>query len=216
MNSKPLQIEALQTALLEINRIKAGAIYESCYLANKSFEELEYLTMSALERIGAGWENGEYSLSQVYMSGIICEELMDEYMPKFTINTKKEPRIGLVVLQDHHTLGKRIVSSVLRAGGYDILDLGQGLSAEEIVEKAIETKVDLLLISTLMLSSALRVKVVAEKIRKINSGVKIVVGGAPFRLDSSLWKRVQADAYGKNGTQVSKIIDKFVREAKCS
>ncbi|SHE60553.1 cobalamin B12-binding domain-containing protein [Alkalibacter saccharofermentans] len=215
MDYTTLPIEAFQSALLQIDRIKAEEIVEKCYLENKSFESLEHLTMGALEYVGSGWEEGEFSLSQVYMSGVICEELIEKYMPKYGIKTKKEHRIGIGVLQDHHALGKRIVYSVLRAGGYDLIDFGQGLSVEEIVGKTIDKQIDFLLISTLMLPSALQVKTVVEKLREKKSTVKIIVGGAPFRLDNSLWKKVNADADGKNGTKVSKTIEILARGGKC-
>jgi len=211
MDFTTMPIEAFQTALLEIDRIKADEIFERCYLKNRSFEALEHLTMDALENIGTGWEDGQLSLSQVYMSGVICEELIEKYMPKFNATIKKEPRIGIAVLQDHHALGKRIVYSVLRASGYDVLDFGQGLSVEEIVGKTIEKQLDFLLISTLMLPSALQVKTVVEKLREKDSTVKIIVGGAPFRLDDSLWQKVNADFDGKNGTEVSKIIERLAK-----
>jgi len=211
MDFTTMPMEEFQTALLQIDRVKAAEIFESCYLQNKSFEALEYLTMGALEKIGTDWEDGQLSLSQVYMSGVICEELIEQYMPNFNVTSNKEPRIGIAVLQDHHALGKRIVCSVLRAGGYDVLDFGQGLSAEEISEKTMEKKVDILLISTLMLASALQVKKVVEILHEKNMPVKIIVGGAPFRLDSSLWQKVNADADGKNGTEVSKMIEKLAR-----
>ncbi len=132
-------------------------------------------------------------------------------MPKFAATSKKEPRIGIGVLQDHHALGKRIVFSVLRAGGYDLIDFGQGLSVDDIVEKTIEKQIDILLISTLMLSSALQIKGVVEKLRGNNSEVKIIVGGAPFRMDNQLWEKVGADADGKNGTTISKIIERLAK-----
>lgn len=211
MGLNNLPIEAFQTALLQIDRIKSEEIFESCYLENKNFEALEHLTVGVLENIGTGWEDGQFSLSQVYMSGIICEELIEKYMPKFNVISKKEPRIGIAVLQDNHSLGKRVVYSVLRAGGYELFDFGQGLCVEEIVEKTIEKKLDFLLISTLMLASALQVKTVVEKLREKDSTVKIIVGGAPFRLDHSLWQKVNADADGKNGTEVSKIIKRLTK-----
>jgi len=215
MEYNTLPIEELQTTLLQIDRIRADKVFEGCYLENKSFEALEYLTMKALEKIGTGWEEGEFSLSQVYMSGVICEELIEKYMHKCNATTKKDSKIGIGVLQDHHALGKRIVYSILRAGGYDVLDFGQGLSVDEMVEKTVENKIDFLLISTLMLPSALKVKAVVEKVREKNSDVKIVAGGAPFRLDSSLWQKVNADADGKNGTTVSKIIDTLAKGGEC-
>ncbi len=214
MEAINLPIKDFQTALLQIDRIKAAEMFKSIYLKAESFEPLEHLIMESLERIGVGWEEGQLSLSQVYMSGVICEELIENHKPKCESSYKKNPKIAIAVLQDHHALGKRIVYSVLKAGGYDLVDFGQGLSVEKIVEKTIEAELDILLISTLMLPSALKVKTVVESLRKNGSSVKIVAGGAPFRLDSSLWQKVNADADGKNGAHVIQIIEKFVEEGR--
>lgn len=47
-------------------------------------------------------------------------------------------------------LAKRIVYSVLRAAGFELLDFGLALSVDEMVHKTIENQVEILLISTLM------------------------------------------------------------------
>ncbi len=159
--------EEFQTALLQIDRIKAADIFKRIYLKYNNFEMLERLTVEALERIGSGWEDGQISLSQVYMSGVVCEELIEKYMPKSNLSYKNKPKMAIAVLQDHHSLGKRIVSSVLRADGYELLDFGQGLSVEEIVEKTLDADLDILLISTLMLPSALKVRNVVESLRRM-------------------------------------------------
>ncbi|MBN2285047.1 MAG: cobalamin-dependent protein [Tissierellales bacterium] len=209
MKEAHIPVEAFKMALLQIDRIKAAEIFESCYDGDHVFDVLEHLTMGALEEIGRGWEEGDFSLSQVYMSGIICEELIEKYMTIHELVPQKQIKIAIVVLQDHHALGKRIVYSILRASGYDLIDFGQGLSVEEVVEKAMNHNVDVLLISTLMLPSALNVKKVVEALREKKSLIKIIVGGAPFRLDSNLWQRVKADADGKNGTEVTKLIEQL-------
>lgn len=202
-------INEFQQALLEINRIKAAEIIEKNYNKNQSFEVIEQLVIDALEKIGDGWEDGLLSLSQVYMSGVICEGLIEKYLPEISLPNKTDFKIAIGVLLDHHTLGKRIVSSILRASGYHLIDFGQGLSVEEIVEKTIDQNIDILLISILMLPSALKVKQVVKMLKRRGSEAKVVVGGAPFRLDKTLWKRVHADADGKNGLEVQKIINEF-------
>src|SRR5271157_6560472 len=79
---------------------------------------LDALMMPALERIGELWESGELALAQVYMSGRICEELIDALMPDSDWNgAGGEPPVAIGVLDDRHALGKRIVQSVLRASG---------------------------------------------------------------------------------------------------
>jgi methanogenic corrinoid protein MtbC1 len=210
MENIELAIKEFKTALLQINRIKAAEIFENFYINGTGFNQLEILAIRSLEQIGEGWERGNVSLSQVYMSGVICEELIEKYLPIFNVERKNTPKIAIGVLQDHHALGKRIVYSMLGSAGYEVLDFGQGLSVDELVNKTIENKIEVLLISTLMLPSALKVKEVREKLIKEGHITKIIVGGAPFRLDSDLWKNVQADADGKNASDIVSVLERVV------
>lgn len=210
MKNIDIFIDEFEKALLQINRMKAAELFEKCYALENRFDLLEQLTVQTLEKIGGGWEDGKVSLSQVYMSGVICEELIDKYLPKKLIERKNMPKMAIAVLQDHHALGKRIVYSILRASGFEIMDFGQGLSVENLVAKSKENQIEILLISTLMLPSALKVKAVREQLVLHGDVPKIVVGGAPFRLDKNLWKTVGADADGKDASSVIKTIETIV------
>lgn len=205
-------INDFEDSLLNINRIRAAQILEQCYQSEKSFVSLEQIVMKTLERIGQGWENGTIALSQVYMSGVICEELIDKYLPRLDIKRKNIPKMGIGVLLDHHSLGKRIVYSVLRAAGFDIIDLGSGISVDDIVDETIKQKIEILLISTLMLPSALKIKDVRKKLDDSGKDVKIIVGGAPFRFDDKLWIKVDADADGKTAVNAIEVINGMTKE----
>lgn len=205
-----LTIHDFKEALLNINRLKAAEIFAECYENSYGINQLEDITIGALEQIGEDWEKGTVSLAQVYMSGVICEELMEKYMPRLSANRKDVPKMAIGVLQDHHALGKRIVYSVLRAGGFEVMDFGQGLDVDELVERTMENKIEILLISTLMLPSAMKVKEVVDKLKNRQFKGKVIVGGAPFRLDSGLWERVGADADGKNASDIIRIIDSLL------
>jgi methanogenic corrinoid protein MtbC1 len=191
--------------------MKAADIFEKCYSSEENFDLLEQLTIQSLASIGTGWENGTVSLSQVYMSGVICEELIDKYLPKFQIKRTDIPKMAIGVLMDHHALGKRIVYSILRAGGFEIMDFGQGLSVEDLVSKTIENRIEILLISTLMLPSALKIMHVKEQLAVQDVAPRIIVGGAPFRLNKNLWQTVGADADGKNASSIITTIDKLMK-----
>ena len=65
-----------------------------------------------------------------------------------------------------------------------------------------------------MFSSALKVKLVKEKLTAMGSIAKIIVGGAPFRLDSTLWKSVGADVDGKDASNVIKAIEQVMKGDK--
>ena len=211
-NIESLIVEC-EDSLLQIDRLKATEIFDKCFKIDQSFKTLETLAISALEKIGQGWESGNISLAQVYMSGIICEELIDSYLPKLEVDRADVPKMAIAVLQDQHALGKRIVLSILKSGGFKVIDFGKGLSVDELVEKTIENKIEILLISTLMLPSALKVKEVRDKFISKGYNVKIVVGGAPFRLDSTLWKSVCADAEGTSASDIIKTLEDLLKGA---
>jgi methanogenic corrinoid protein MtbC1 len=160
----------------------------------------------ALSTIGAGWQMGECSLSQVYMSGRICEELVNAFADDPDMQHKNHPPIAIATLDPHHLLGKQIVYSVLRASGYSIKDYGC-ISCDELVDRVKADGIKVLLLSALMLPSALKIREVTTQLKLQHLDVKVIVGGAPFLFDSQLWKDVQADAMGRSASEAPGLID---------
>ena len=101
------------------------------------------------------------------------------------------------MLADHHVLGMRIVRATLSAAGYEATDYGHGIGARELAERALADGIEVLLVSTLMLPSALQVSELSTLLRGQDSRIKLVVGGAPFLFDKRLWREVGADAMGR-------------------
>ena len=207
--------EQFEEALLALDRLKARQMVEEAATRLTALELVELMVVPALTRIGSRWEAGETDLSQVYMSGRICEKLAEELKPQQQKNMLNGSAIAIATLIDQHALGKRIITSVLRAAGYPPIDLGHGLSADEIISKTIEHRINILLISTLMYSTAIEVKYLTERLRELSPDTIIIVGGAPFRLDTTLWQEVGADYDGRNGMDISSLIKRLI-EGGCA
>ena len=79
---------------------------------------------------------------------------MAEILPTESRKRTDQPKIAIPVLSDHHSLGKPIVCSILRASGFQLTDFGTELTVREISQRAILEKTEILLISTLMLDKA--------------------------------------------------------------
>ena len=103
---------------------------------------------------------------------------------------------------------KRIVYSALRASGFGLVDLGR-VEVDDVVHQVRDKDVKIILLSTLMLPSALKVREIRDKLNQTNGEIKIVVGGAPFRFDDQLWQEVGADAMGRNASDAVEIITKI-------
>lgn len=198
-------LDQFEAALLALDRLAASRLLSVVGEGGSTLHRVEHLVIPALERIGRDWEQGRLALAQVYMSGRICEELVDELLPATNTPRQDQPQMALAVLEDYHLLGKRMVYATLRASGYELRDYGR-MDVASLVRQTCEDGIEILLISTLMLPSALRVAQVREGLDRCGCQVKIVVGGAPFRFDEQLWREVGADAMGQNASDIVPII----------
>ena len=196
----------LESALLALNKDEAMHVFMDAASVGTPIEIAGELVAETLKRIGDKWGKGKLSLSQVYMSGVICEQLLDQILPPTNPTRKNQPRMAIAVFEDYHVLGKRIVYSALRASGFELMDLGAGLDTQKLLDIIKKEKIKILLLSVLMLPSALHIKDLKINLKGI--GVKIVVGGAPFRMDEQLWMEVGADSFGRDSSEAIQIVTK--------
>ncbi|MFO7942599.1 MAG: cobalamin-dependent protein [Bacillota bacterium] len=205
--------ERFREALLAVDSVAAKRIAEEAVDPDHPFEFVEEIMVPVLEDIGTGWEHGIYSLAHVYMSSRTCEEISDSLLPPSPEDGAATSNTAIAVLNDYHLLGKKIVRSALRAAGFDILDLGR-CSSDVLLEQVRENGIETLLISVLMLPSALEVADFLTLVEREKISLTVVVGGAPFRLDRELWRRVGADAVGYSAFDALRILRDLKEEAK--
>lgn len=195
-------IDQFEQALRDIDSMEAKKLFLEACKNNSVSEVAEMMISPALEHIGDDWSKGTVALSQVYMSGRICEEVVDSMIPHLSELDESKCEMAITTLDDYHLLGKRIVYSSLRAQQFKLIDYGRK-SVDALVEQVKKDEIKILLISALMLPSALKVAKVRER---LDSSIAIIVGGAPFNFDSELWKEVKADRMGKSANEAIRII----------
>ena len=201
-------IEHFQEALEALDKVTADRLFNEALGKMTPIEVVERMVVPALEGVGQAWQDGKVALSQIYMGGRFCEELIERVLPPSDPDRKHQPRSAVVVLNDYHMLGKRIVYSLMRASGFELYDYGR-MDVAEVVKRAQADNLRVLLISVLMLPSALKVREVRAA---LDPGIKIVVGGAPFLFDSQLWKEVGADAMGRSAADAVRIVEAWMGE----
>ncbi len=156
-----------------------------------------------LEAVGESWEAGDISLAEVYMAGRISTEVLEEWMDDS--HDHDTARVGVAMLDDRHALGKNLVVAALRVAQLPARDLGTQ-SARGLADLARDEGLGLLLVSTLMLRSALRVEDLMGHLRDDGTETRVIVGGAPFRLDPELWERVGAHGTGGDAASAVQIV----------
>lgn len=206
------QPRAFERALLRGDRAAARALLRGDLSAADPVSVSEAVVVPALEHIGASWEVGDISLATLYLSGVLAEEVVADVLPSARPAAEGTPSIAIVVLEDHHVLGKRLVLSALRSAGYAVEDYGHGLSPRDIVARCRAEEPRVLLVSTLMLPAALKVRDLVDALAGLDRRPALFVGGAPFRLDPALWREVGADGAGHNSADALRLVRSVLEE----
>ena len=96
-----------------------------------------------------------------------------------SFNSQLQKKVLLATVKgDVHDIGKNIVSVVMGCNGYRIIDMGVMVPAEDIVQKALECKPDIIGLSGLITPSLAEMVATAEALRKAGIRVPLLIGGA--------------------------------------
>ena len=153
-----------------------------------------------LKVVGKKFEDGELFLMHLVAAAEPAQKAIKELLePEIKKRKGERKSAGKVVLGtvagDIHDIGKNIVGAMLIAAGFDVIDIGKDIPAEEFVKKAKEVNANIVGASAL-LSTSLPVQaeiVKAFKAANMRDKVKLVFGGAPCTAE---WvKEIGGDGY---------------------
>ena len=167
--------------------------------------------------VGDKFEAAEVFLPQIMMSGKAMSNAMEVLTPELEKNKKEGEEAGLAITfvaeGDIHDIGHRLVSTMLGANGFKILDLGVDVLNETVVEEAAKHKGEKVILvgSALMTTSMLGQKDLMNMLKEENlrDSVKCMFGGAPV---SQKWvDEIGADATAENAAEAAKVALKIMK-----
>ncbi len=158
----------------------------------------------ALDVVGGRYEKGEVFLPQLIQSAEAVKSGFNVLKENSSSEGAGKGKIILATVRgDIHDIGKNIVKMLLENYGYEVLDLGKDVPAEEIVGAALENDIKLVGLSALMTTTVKSMKDTITALKAAGSGAKVVVGGAV--LNEEYAEFVGADYYGKDAGMTVKI-----------
>jgi len=162
-----------------------------------------------LKIVGEKYGCGEAFLTELVAAANIMEEVSQRLSGELAKSSKKIERMGIVLLGtvagDVHTIGKNILKSLLEVNGFEVIDIGEDISAESFVEKVRELKPDILGLSALMTTTITEQRIVIEALENagIRETVQVMVGGAAVTHEWA--SEIGADGYAENATDAVQI-----------
>jgi len=169
----------LQDSIVKLDVEKTLAICKKLQGSNtqRIFDAIE----NALNVVGEKYENGEYFLSELVMAGEVVKELLKSLNTSIVDMRGKTGTVVLATVKgDIHDIGKNIVAMLLTSSGFEIIDLGTDVNAEDIIRCVAERGRSILGLSALLTTSVPEFENVVNRLRRqgLKEGVKVIVGGA--------------------------------------
>jgi monomethylamine corrinoid protein len=167
--------------------------------------------------VGDKFEAAEFFLPQIMMSGKAMSKAMEILTPEIEKTMVAGEETGLAITfvaeGDIHDIGHRLVTTMIGANGFQIIDLGVDVLNETVLEEALKHKGEKILLvgSALMTTSMLGQKDLMDRLREDNlrDSVKCMFGGAPV---SEKWiEEIGADATAENAAEAAKVALKIMK-----
>ncbi|MFC1568984.1 B12-binding domain-containing protein [bacterium] len=198
---------------LMLNSKKEAAIQ----LIEKYADQYDYekaileLLEPALHRFGIIWGRQEnVSLAQGYIAARIAEEVLNKVVQSRNsmVAEEKGPVVIGNVEDDYHALGRKMVCTFLRTYGWQVIDMGNDVLAEDFINKACEVGARVIGVSAMMYTTAVNIRKVRDAIDKrgLQGKIRLAVGGAVFTLRPELVQEVGGDGTAANALAAPELM----------
>lgn len=216
---KPVE-ERLIDALTKGNSSNLDAdLHEALAKYEYAVKVIEGPLMDGMNNVGRLFGEGKMFLPQVVKAARCMKQavtILQPYIEQQKINqTSSAGKVLLATVKgDVHDIGKNIVSVVMACNGYEIIDLGVMVPAEEIVKKTLELKPDIIGLSGLITPSLDEMIKVVRLLKESNISVPVMIGGATTSpLHTALKIAPQYDGsviWVKDASQNAPLAAKFI------
>ena len=167
---------------------------------------------NGLAEVGKKYEQGEFFLSELIMSGIMAQEASSILKPHLKSNNDSLGKVLICTVKgDIHDLGKNLVSMMLSSAGFEVKDLGVDVQSDTFVETIAIEKPGVAAMSCLLTTAMGEMKTSMRllELKGVKGNVKVLVGGRPITSDFA--KEIGADGYGQDAIEAMEIAKRVLR-----
>ena len=163
-------------------------------------EILDEALLPGMEVVGERMRSGDCFIPEVLLSARTMQGALDLLRPHMAAG--ESTSAGTVVIGtvegDLHDIGKNLVGMLLQGAGFEVVNLGTGVSAAQFIAAVKEHSPAILGMSALLTTTLPHMgeTIQALKDEGLRESVKVMVGGAPV---TQGWAdELGADGYGAN------------------
>ena len=183
MEGLPVEDRLAQALIKGIGDHLEEDLHEALAKYPHAVDIIEGPLMTGMNTVGQLFGEGKMFLPQVVKTARTMKQAVSILQPYIEAEKaeggKSAGKVLLATVKgDVHDIGKNIVGVVMACNGYEIIDMGVMVPAEQIVRKAQEEHVDMIGLSGLITPSLEEMVNVAKELQCANLNIPIMIGGA--------------------------------------
>lgn len=176
--------------------------------------------MPGVKEVGERFESGDIFLPQLMMTGqavkaamaLLGPVIQERYSEEAARARQKGTVVMATVQTDIHDIGKNLVSLMLEASAFQVIDLGVDIPLKTIVAKAQEVDADIIGCSSLLTTSMPFMRDLVDLVEAMNERdrFKIMVGGASVTPDFA--ESIGADGTAPDAAAAVRLAERLMKQ----
>ena len=202
-----MSLEVIYEAVMNGDAEAACASVSAALAANTPADKILYQAcIPAMEQVGRLFEQGEAYVPEMLIAARAMQAAIDLLAPHLS-GTDIKPA-GKVVLGtasgDLHDVGKNLVGLMLRASGFEVVDLGTDVPAAKFVDAVRHHQPQVIAMSALLTTTMPAMQATVEALTEsgLRSQVKVLIGGAP--ITQGFADRIGADGFAPDASSATR------------
>jgi methylmalonyl-CoA mutase cobalamin-binding domain/chain len=206
--------ESLRAAILEGDQAKTAELAQAIVADGTNMMEAIGEATKTIREVGDRFGEGECFLPELVLSA----EAMQAFMEVINPHLEKAETGGRgggtavvgTVKGDIHSIGKSIVATMLKASGFEVVDLGVNVAPMDVIDAAERAGAQVIGLSSLMTTSMPYQQEVIKLLNELGQRDKffVILGGGP--VTSGYARDIGADGWAGDAAAAVRVIDQML------
>ena len=171
---------------------------------------LDDALIPAINKVGEYFNVKKYFLPQLMLSTEAMRTGVD-YLEPLLLDSVESAGYTVVIATvegDIHDIGKNLVAMMMKNYGFNVIDLGKDVPAEQIVAAAAKYQADIIALSALMTTTMQKMREVVALVREKSLTSKVIIGGAVITQDYA--DEIGADGYSEDAVGAVALVKRLM------
>jgi 5-methyltetrahydrofolate--homocysteine methyltransferase len=169
----------------------------------------------AMDVVGREYESGLRYIPEMLISAEAMKSAMEVLRPRLAdagVELRARVIVGTVE-GDLHDIGKNLVSMMLEGAGYEVIDLGVQVTADEFADAVRSHKPQIVALSALLTTTMVHMRDVVQALDSegVHDDIYILIGGAPVTQEYA--DEIGADGYAMDAAGAVRLANKLIGSA---